>query len=156
MASGHLSGEAALDYMDQALFKTGDADLIYDVCHKSLLQQHLSLGFRQSSRTHIKQLQGVKLAGRGAMAALDVIVIDFELGFGEHAGIIAADKIAIALICLIPDSPRSNLYQPCKAALRPVVETELEEFVGQAAIEVMINLGIDIYHPVGVCNPHSV
>ena len=98
VAEGPGAGETLLDEQAQTVAQGIETHTIHNVGHERLHKEHPGIFFRNASCTHIEKCVLVELSNCGAVAALHVVGIDFELWFGMHLGIWRCDNIVVALI----------------------------------------------------------
>src|SRR5262249_40408069 len=65
---------------------------------ESLQQQVLGRGFAQPARAQVKQRIFVDLADGGAMRALHIVGVDFQLWLGIDLSLIGEQQVAIGLL----------------------------------------------------------
>ena len=111
---------AAEPRADDALQRRGDgfvADRVDGVVEERLDQQPLRLGARNAARHQVEELRLVDAAGRGAVAALDVVGEDLQLRLGRKLGRLRQEKrlrhhlgVGLLRVGLDDDAPLEHAF----------------------------------------------
>lgn len=104
----------------------------HDLISKAAKQQATSLGHRDATCLHIKQLLGIHIADGGTMAALHVVGQDFQLGLGIDLRPVGQQQGATQLLRVGLLRQRRNTDAALEYRMAMIVNHVLEQLVAAA------------------------
>ena len=115
--------------MTETVAESLDRDGVDYVDHKSLHQHRAGFIVRDAARTHVKESLVVELSGSGAVAALDIVVVDYELRLGMHLRRIGGKDIVVGLEGFGELRLGKDFDKSAESTLRFIVEHIAEKLV---------------------------
>jgi len=109
-------------------------DAIYDFAGKGAHQQTSGHIFRHTAGLKIKHRIGIQLTGCGAVAAFDVIGIDFEFRFGIHFSRSRQQQVPIIQLCIRLIGARVNDNFPVEYASSTVIQNAAVTFLARGCV----------------------
>src|SRR5260370_541268 len=105
----------------------------HDLPQKPLHHHPPRLFGRDAAGAQIEQRRLVEIADAGAVAALDVVGVDFELGLGVYDRPLADDQIAAQLVCVDLLRPLAHDDAALERAMRAPGSDALDQLACLAA-----------------------
>src|SRR5207302_3624143 len=99
----------------------------------------------QPTRSQVADLRGVELADGGAMTALDVVGVNFQLRLGIDFGAVRQQQVAVGLLRVGPLRVGMHDQLAVEHRARSTVQYTLVELAAGAARPRMVDAGVMIH-----------
>src|SRR5438045_94709 len=119
-------------------------DRFHRLAQKAVDQHSPRLLGRDAARLQIKQRRLVEIADTGAVAAFDVVGVDFELGLGVDDGAPADDQVAAQLVGVGLLRVLAHDDSPLEGAVRAIGRDALDQLAAMPAGNAVVYFGDDV------------
>lgn len=140
LASAQFAAQTALHQTREVVFQGRDADFSDDLGGKRVHKQTARRSLRDAAAPHVEQRLFVQLPHRGAMAALDIVGVDFQIGFGLELGLFGQQQVAVGLIGLGFLRAGFHEHMALEAAGGAVVQNAFEKLAAARLRALMVDL----------------